>query len=752
LFSILWRDKITLFFSRSRQKSLSVLLMASVFLFGCGGSSGNNTGTDESNTTLSGVGNLSTGDAYPISESGSTSYYVIVSDDVILGARLMGIKSIPDIYKIARDTAVCESFTEMGRGVYSLNNCSSKPSKVIAIGGFIDLNGDSEFDTNEAVQSSPLIVDTTVLDDVNFTITPMSTLAAADYTINRTTLATKLGFSSRAAAYQATAANQAMNRIVNAVLSAANSSGFDVTVFSADLVHRILVADGTGVDNLRAAISNLVNATESQTAYGEAKIQSFWNDSRVQAVMNGADAMSAMLAKKVPNGKLRISGLVTTTPTGTNIVKGAALSAYVGGNKIANGVSDKYGKYNIEVDQSAILKNSILSLSAQTATLNLTSSVPTNVLLDKRVNGNINSSHIGSLAISNLTTLVDNYTKTPVSAPCNESQYYRIQTKECLPLENPTWGFQGFTVPADNIYPLLECTQKALQGLLNTIPAEGGKIVMPACTINTTDGISIPDNVILEGSGMGKTILNNTVTSTSAPTSAVNLLGENIIVRNFTVNGNSTTLNGISSFYAKGNILVEFIEAMNFKSDQGAGISFLRDNALENSRMTARYNKTSNGLHGIDTKVRTLAKMLVYSNEAFGNSNYGLDLSTNDSIEVAGNYLHNNAVAGAKSPIATNIIYHHNDINFNTQAGLVYMESNPSGIIIVKNNNISNNTGPAFASWSGTFYQLVLTNNNVSGSTDANGYNILGTGITKIDVTGDHGNIWTNGVKSVIYY
>ena len=725
-----------------------LLIFVSYFICGCGSS-----GSNSSNEALmSGIGSMSTGDTYPSSVDGTANYYVTVSDDVIVGARLIGIKSVTDAYKITRDTSICESFTEMGSGVYSLNNCSVKPPKIIAIGGFIDLNGDGKFDTNEATENSPLVVDTTVLADENFTITPISTLAAADSSINRGTLATKLGFADRAAAYRAMAANQAMNRIVNAVLSAANSSGFDVTVFSVDLVTRILASNTTGVAALQAAISSLVNDPASQTVYGDAKVQTFWNDSRVQAVINGTDAMSAMLAKKVPSGKLRISGLVTTTPTGANIVSGAAISVYAGGSKVSNGVSDKYGKYSIDIDQSTIPKDSILSLNAQTATLNLTSSVPTNVLLNRRINGHINSSQIGSLAISNLTTLVDDYSKVPVSTPCDNTHYYRIQTKECLPLENPTWGFQGFTVPADNVYPLLECTQKALQGLLNAIPAEGGKIVMPACTIKMTNGIIVPDNVILEGSGMGKTILENTTTSASAPAEAVNLLGENIIVRNFTVNGTGATVLGIGGPTAKGNILVEFIEAKNFKPDQGAGISFFRDNALANSRITARYNKTSGGLHGIDIKLLTLAKMLIYSNEAFGNNNYGLDLSTNDSIEVAGNYLHNNVVAGAKSPAATNITYHHNDINFNTQAGLVYIESNPSGVIIVKDNNLSSNTGPAFASWDGTFYQLILINNNVTGSTDANGYNITATGITRIDVTGDHGRIWTNGANTIYYH
>ncbi|HZF69441.1 hypothetical protein, partial [Sulfuricurvum sp.] len=560
----LTKYKVFLFFYS--QKFFLPILMMSIFLLGCGGSDNNSNGK-----TLNGtIGSMSTGQAYPSSSIGSPSYYVLVSDDLILGARLIGVKNITDTYKISRETSVCESFTEMGKGVYSLNNCIAKPSKIIAFGGFLDLNENGKFDTNEPTQFAPLVVDTTVLMDENFTITPINTLAAADYTINRGTLATKLGFGNRVEAYRATAANQSMNRLVNAVLSSAYTSGFDMRVFSADLTARIVGSNVTGIATLQEAIRSLVNAPESQSVYGDAKVQSFWNDSRIQAVMNGTDVISAMLAKKIPSGKLRLSGLVTTYPAGANIVNGAAVNAYVNGNNIGNGVSDKHGRYSIEVNEFAIPKDATLSLKAQTAALTLTSSVPTNILLKKRVNGQISPTQVEVLALSNYTTMIDTYMKSPIVAPCNNEQYYRIQTKECLPLENPTWGFQGFTIPPDNIYPLVECTQSALQNLINTVPAEGGRIVMPACIINTIDGIKIPDNIILEGVGIGKTILSNTVTSTSAPRSAINLLGENIIMRNFTLNGNSTTLNGIDNYVAKGNSLIEFIEAKNFKSDQGS--------------------------------------------------------------------------------------------------------------------------------------------------------------------------------------
>jgi hypothetical protein len=386
------------------------IVVVVTFLLGCGGGGGSSN-SDNNSGTYSGVGSMSTGDGYnSSSSSGSASYYLSVSDDLIIGARLSATKIIPDKYGVNRETEVCGSFTELGGGLYSLNNCSAKPVFVTAIGGFIDIDGNGRFDANEPTQNSPLIVDTTVLTDTNFTITPISTLAAGYSSVsgaNRSTLATKLGFGSRVEAYRATSANQPMNRMVNALLSAAVGNGMEIRKFTADLATRIVASDGAGVDALRAAISSFINAPENKIAYGDAQIQSFWNDARVQAVINGTDAMSAMLAKKVPSGKLRISGLVTTYITGSNVVSGATVGVYVGATQLGSGVSDKYGKYSIEVNETSVPKNATLLLSAQTSTLKLTSSVPTNVIWSKRVNGHINTSFIGSLAISYVTTVMN---------------------------------------------------------------------------------------------------------------------------------------------------------------------------------------------------------------------------------------------------------------------------------------------------------------------------------------------------------
>jgi hypothetical protein len=443
------------FFHMKSVKHIILVIGIWVVLLGCGGGGSSSSSSSDSNgTSYNSIGSMSTGDGYNSSSSGNVSYIVNVSDDLIIGAHLSATKTIPDQYGINRETEVCKSFTELGGGRYSLNDCSTKPTYVTAIGGFIDIDGNGKFDDNEPTQNSPLIVDTNVLTTTDFTITPMSTLAAANYSINRSTLATKLGFASRGDAYLATSANQAINRMVNALLVAAVDNGMEIRQFSSDLAARIVASNGTGVDTLRAAISSFVNAPESKIVYGDAQIQSFWNDPRVQAVMNGTDAMRAMVEKKVPNGKLRISGFVTTYITGSNIVSGARVAAYIGTTQLGKGgVSDRYGTYTIEVDETSVPKNATLLLSATTSTLKLTSSVPTKVMWSKRVNGCINTSHIGSLAISYVTTMInDNNNSLQRGATVKklmfDTTYYTGKNST-----NSTFFIPMIILPADQLMP-----------------------------------------------------------------------------------------------------------------------------------------------------------------------------------------------------------------------------------------------------------------------------------------------------------
>lgn len=401
------------FFLRIHAQIISTLLICmNTLLIGCGGGGG---GSATNTPPVSNEGgSLSTGSEYPISSAGSASYYVSVSDDLIVGARLTGTKLMSDTYGVARESEVCEGFRDLGEGKYALNNCSQKPTWVNAIGGYIDLNKNGTFDTDEIAQSVRLRVDTTVLTDVNFTITPIATLAAGYPNGNRLTLAQKLGFSDRASAYRATTANQAMNRYLNGVFFAAEENGLSMSDFTLKLASKIVSTSGTpGIAILKNSLISLTSDTTMINLYGEAKIKSFLEDSRVKALLNETDPLNAMHVGNVSNGKIKLYGFVNTYLGGTsNSVGNAKVDGYIGTKKIGSTLSDSFGKYILEVNESDLSSNSMLLLRAEKSALKLTSSVPTNVVLEKRVNGRIDTSRIASLAISYVTTLLNDNNNT----------------------------------------------------------------------------------------------------------------------------------------------------------------------------------------------------------------------------------------------------------------------------------------------------------------------------------------------------
>jgi hypothetical protein len=380
-----------------------LLFIVSFSLMGCGGS-GN--GTTSSSPTYTSV---TTGDEYGQSVSGGIAdYNVTVSDgDNIVGARISATAFQIDEYGNKISVPVCSSYTELGGGEYTLNGCSQKPLYISATGGFVDINKNNILDLNESTLNTTLNMKTTVLTDVDFVITPLSTFVAgyASFNDSISTVITKLGFTSRITAMKSNSATYSLNKKMNVILSTATEVGMNVTRFCSNLAIQMIATDGTGIDNLRHSLIYFVTDPNQRVRYGDAQLESFWNDSRVQMFLDGSDITQIMLGKKMPVGKLRISGLTTTYLSGQNIVKYANISIYISEKLIGRGTSNKYGKYSIDVNESIIPRDSILCLTAKTADLNLTTSVPTNAILDKRVNSNIDSSRIGSLSISYVTTL-----------------------------------------------------------------------------------------------------------------------------------------------------------------------------------------------------------------------------------------------------------------------------------------------------------------------------------------------------------
>ncbi len=329
----------------------------------------------------------------------------------------------------------------------------------------------------------------------------------------------------------------------------------------------------------------------------------------------------------------------------------------------------------------------------------------------------------------------------PAESPCRAAQAYRPLKKACVSLKHTDWGFVDFTLPQRRL-TLDRCSESALQDLLETARSQGGAVItLPACHLVLHDTIALYDDTILEGAGAGETIL-----EAAHKNDILSLRGHNIVVRGIGFDGRGEALGGIVGTNNRGNILIEACAIENLR---GSGIYLVTADPQADSQITLQLNRISQTLHGIVVKTQASAKMLILSNDLFSNREYGIDMSTTSDIEVTANYLHDNRYAGAKSPLADAIWYRYNDVQFNGKnsdieenAGIVYMGSNPSGRIYLEYNDLSHNGGLAFATWSGHFAYLLLRENVVTGSQDANGYNIRATGVGTIDVYGDHGRIW----------
>lgn len=237
-------------------------------------------------------------------------------------------------------------------------------------------------------------------------------------------------------------------------------------------------------------------------------------------------------------------------------------------------------------------------------------------------------------------------------------------------------GDREFALPQD------KCTIADLQTLLESIGPDGGVILLPACTIRVSQRIFLPSNVIFQGAGVGKTILQAAQEFDDTVVQVRN--GSNVIMRDFTVDGAESAHLLVSAWYAD-NVLIERIEARN---SNGSGIHFRYA-----KRVTVRYSESKNHKqwHGISSKdcfpsqanvadsqecneefvdnarggntapgVLWSENYAVYSNRLHGNGDYGLDLHASTG-EVAGNLVLDNA-RGVKFPDAANVWVHHNQI------------------------------------------------------------------------------------------
>ncbi|HZF69980.1 hypothetical protein [Sulfuricurvum sp.] len=402
--------------------NLLILLVVGVSFSACGGGAGGGSSdtasTPTSTKTVSGV---ITGDSYgtSISSGVRADYNVTVADDAIIGARLLATAYI-NINGLNYRIPVCNSFTELGNGKYTLNNCSQKPEYIFAFGGFTDADGNGALDSNESTQYSPLILNMASQSlqntPTNFGVTPITTLVSEIDRATTNTLINKLGYNasnvaSTALFFGVNDGNKLLRHAFNALFNSCVDNGLNVQEFSPELVALINSSSYSGIEAIKDAINTIAaNPSAYEAEYGKSQLQSFLNDSRTQAIQTGDDTtiLTKLLAKKTRLGKLRILGSVNSYLKGNNIIDNATVTIYIGSNTnpIATAATDRYGKYSFEVDETAVPKGVTLVLVAQKNNIKLTSSFKSDALWSRRINNSVNPTILPDLSVNYITTLV----------------------------------------------------------------------------------------------------------------------------------------------------------------------------------------------------------------------------------------------------------------------------------------------------------------------------------------------------------
>ena len=291
--------------------------------------------------------------------------------------------------------------------------------------------------------------------------------------------------------------------------------------------------------------------------------------------------------------------------------------------------------------------------------------------------------------------------------PCPDGHFLNLlQTgngvDECRPRDT-SFGFDSEQFDKVIMGPewlqlhLDDCTEKALGVQLERLKGHGGMLQLPACEIGLTKPIYIPNRTILQGAGIGQSVLfvdaeewgpDGAVIRVEYPkTYSGKYLGPGIhtvqwcgdvVLRNFSVRGNQSKGGNLIHLVWADNVLVEHVEAYQA---QKTALHFRHAH-----RVTIRYSSFhhSHKHHGIATKdcywnaqgtgIRTANRSYcdrgnpkywsddyaIYSNEMDHNAR-GMGLDTHGSRgEIAGNLLTNNAWASKFVEPARDLFVHDN--------------------------------------------------------------------------------------------
>lgn len=246
-------------------------------------------------------------------------------------------------------------------------------------------------------------------------------------------------------------------------------------------------------------------------------------------------------------------------------------------------------------------------------------------------------------------------------------------------------GFDESVLPTNSV-TVSGSTGADIQAAINSLPASGGFVDIPAGTYSVTSDIVLNDNVYLRGAGIDQTIL----VSNSGTHVVYKKHGANMGVSDMTINANNNATRGIFFWYAdnvytdrvkvydstRNNIQYRYVsvgaiqnsETYGAGTSNGSGHGIVSDDNQSSDHTAAgalaEFNSDFQGYGALWTN-----NVLIANNYAHDNGDYGIDWHGDDS-EIACNILEDNFTGGAKTQDADGLWFHHN--TFISNGGLDY--------------------------------------------------------------------------------
>ena len=231
------------------------------------------------------------------------------------------------------------------------------------------------------------------------------------------------------------------------------------------------------------------------------------------------------------------------------------------------------------------------------------------------------------------------------------------------------WGFQPFPIPSDSItVPAGGNIQAAIDSLHN-----GGTVYLKAGKY-TVDMLRLRNNLVIQGAGVGKTIISSGGAHDSPLMQAKGKEDYNIILRDFTADCKNvdTTANGIEFVYGfGGNLLVENLEI--YGAAKSNLIIYNTSWSAPSKRITWRnINSYNAGIHGL--AMRYVEGGVVDNCTSHNNTGFGIDCSRTLWGEISNFTGNTNGYGGIKLASSKYIYIHDSTLANGGTAGIFIMK------------------------------------------------------------------------------